>query len=369
MLATPQRRRLISFLHPRTPSSPPNEHNVLHKVKRVGSKRHRLFSAPSTPSIRVADAYTSQSNHNRATPETESSINGSTGSIRDKRRMVGSSQEDFPDVIDISARSVNTDSVVAEESICDSLSQSQSHLDTEWGSETSRTLITAGSGDFKGSISDSDYRFDMPNVHSDENPAPHVRSPLAEESICYDSLSQHFDTEWGSETTVTSGDFKESISDSDSRFDVVNSHSDQTSASCVSPIPPIAPMAQDIEVPPVPPPKSEQVVITVTDADEEIALAQSTSSSPSSTVPSSSSPVVPQASRTITPAQPIISTPASPAPVYIPRLTAPSMFLPIPNVRLIFPISHPLVWWLAPRWSSTSRSSSSVFTFLPRSGN
>ena len=51
-----------------------------------------------------------------------------------------------------------------------------------------------------------------------------------------------------------------------------------------------------------------------------------------------------------TPAPPA-SNPA-PAPgssIYLPRLTAPSMFLPIPNVRIVFPLSGTLMWWLAPR--------------------
>ncbi|KAI9456946.1 hypothetical protein HD554DRAFT_2030326 [Boletus coccyginus] len=47
-------------------------------------------------------------------------------------------------------------------------------------------------------------------------------------------------------------------------------------------------------------------------------------SSPSQAAPAPAPP-------TVTPAQPVRSTSASPAPVYIPRLTAPTMFLPIPN--------------------------------------
>ena len=41
--------------------------------------------------------------------------------------------------------------------------------------------------------------------------------------------------------------------------------------------------------------------------------------------------------------------PASSGSIYLPRLTAPSMFLPIPNVRIVFPLSGTLIWWLAPR--------------------
>ena len=300
------RRRLISFLH-RAPSSPPMHHHHLpHHVKRVGSKRYRLFSAPSVPSMRAVDA--SQSSHRQVA--TDPGVHGSVwrpDSVQDTAdgsETIGYSQEDFPDVIDISARSINTDTVVPDESIFrDSGSQSQPQFDAD--SETSGTLITAASSDFKKSVSDSDSP-SLLNLLPDENPAP-----------------------------------------------------------LVSFLPSIVPM-QDPNVPPAPPPKSEIVVPAADADDEEIALVQSTSSP---AAPSSSPHVVPQASRAMTPAQPIRSTSASPMPAYIPRLTAPSMFLPIPNVRVICPLSHPLVWWLAPRWSLGVCSPSSVSTLLPRFGN
>jgi len=51
-----------------------------------------------------------------------------------------------------------------------------------------------------------------------------------------------------------------------------------------------------------------------------------------------------------TPAPPASSpSPASGGSIVLPRLTAPSMFLPIPNVRIVFPLSGTLMWWLAPR--------------------
>lgn len=291
--ASPQRRRFISFRRPHTPSFPLKEHDsVLHKVRRVGSKRFRLFSAPSTPSMRVAGVDTPQSSCGQSllAPATETTINGfawESQSIQGGTVTFRSSQEDFPDVLDISARSVNIDSTVSEESaLCDSFALSDSV-----------TLVTAASREF---VSDSDSRFDLVNSHSDE-------------SVVFSAQS----------------------------------------------------MAQDPDIPPAPPPKAEQSVVAAAD-DDEITLAQSTTSLP---VPSPPSPVVPQASRAIAPAQLTSPTPASPAPVYIPRLTAPSMFLPIPNVRFIFPLSHPLVWWLEPRWSSTTRPSSSVSTFWPHSNN
>ncbi|KAG6381693.1 hypothetical protein JVT61DRAFT_294 [Boletus reticuloceps] len=138
-----------------------------------------------------------------------------------------------------------------------------------------------------------------------------------------DSLSQsqpQFDRDSSdtSATLVTSTSGKRSASESDSRI-FSDSHSDESSekvrdsvALATSAPPSIDPMA---DVPPV----------FSSPREEEITLARSVSSSPSR------SPPVPQAPRIATPAQPIRSTSASPAPVYIPRLTAPSMFLPIPN--------------------------------------
>ncbi|KAF8448939.1 hypothetical protein L210DRAFT_3523520 [Boletus edulis BED1] len=153
-------------------------------------------------------------------------------------------------------------------------------------------------------------------------------------------------------TLVTSTSGK-SASESDSHI-FSDSHSDKSSERVrdnSSAPPSIDPMA---DVPPV----------SSSPQEEEITLARSVSSSPSR------SPPVPQAPRIATLAQPIRSTSASPAPVYIPRLTAPSMFLPIPNVRPTFPLSYPLVWWLAPRRSpGSSFSLSSYLTRLtsPRS--
>lgn len=160
-----------------------------------------------------------------------------------------------------------------------------------------------------------------------------------------DSLSEsqpHFDTESHSDTCgtlVTGISLTKSASESDSRFDSVDLKSDLTIFSSMA----------DISPPP-PPPKSDQ--------PEEMAPARPVSSSPSQVAPAPAPP-------TATPAEPIRSTSASPAPVYIPRLTAPTMFLPIPNVRLISPLSHSLLWWLAPKWSRGSRLSSSASIFSP----
>lgn len=123
--------------------------------------------------------------------------------------------------------------------------------------------------------------------------------------------------------TLVGPDDKKSVSESDSRFSAVNSRSDASPF-----VPSIDPMAQSDSAADL--------------REEEITLAANIDKSTATP------------SRTTTPAHPMTPTSASSAPVYIPRLTAPSMFLPIPNVRLIFPLSHSLVWWLAPRWSSES---------------
>jgi hypothetical protein len=177
-----------------------------------------------------------------------------------------------------------------------------------------------------------------------------------------DSMSQaqpQFDTESQSDAsgTLATSMIAKSVSESDSRFDSLGLYSDITSDH--APDTPhvsstlIDPMA---DVPPVPPPKSDQAA---SPREEEITLAHSLTSPPTA---------APPPPPTATP-QPLTSTPASPPPVYLPRLTAPSMFLPIPNVRLIFPLSHSLLWWLAPKWSSGSRLPSSASILLPHSWN
>ena len=288
--ATLQRKSLISFRRPHPSSSSLKQ--VAHRIGRVGSKRYRLFSAPPAPSVHVA-------HFTQSGDVSEPIIDICAQAIQDDQSTTrGTSQEDYPGVIDISANSVNMDTT-SEDTIFRDSSQ-------ESCSDTSGTLVTTISTDFKEFISDSDSPFHSIHLQSDENSAPLISSI----------------------------------------------HS-------------ITPIASD---PVVPPPMPEQVVApaAATD-DEEIVLAQSISSSPPSVLPSPSSPV-PQASRTNAPVHPPRSTPASPASVYIPRLTTPSMFLPVPNVRL-FPLSHSLVWWLAPRWSSRSGPLSTVSTFLPCSGN
>ncbi|KAG8221016.1 hypothetical protein J3R82DRAFT_2525 [Butyriboletus roseoflavus] len=111
--------------------------------------------------------------------------------------------------------------------------------------------------------------------------------------------SAHNSTQTG-DTLVTAAsgpDEKKSASKSDSCHSAVNLPSD--TPPLLSPMPP-SDSAADL-------------------GEEEITLAANLDKS--TTAPSP----------TTTPAQPKASTPASPAPVYLPRLTAPSMFLPIPN--------------------------------------
>ena len=274
---TPERSRLMKFVRPRTPSTPSKKHlsNVLQKVKRSDSKRHRLFSLRSAPSERIVEPTRIQTASFQGPPGPSRGVDG------ERARTFGTSKEDYSDVIDIRARQTDSAMTREMESIqtqsssrradCDSLSQSQPLFDTESRSDASGTLVTASSGtDRKKSASESDSRFDSLDFHSDV----HDSVPL---SLVY-------------------------------------------------------PMADPSPL------------------EEEIVLAPPT-------LPPPPPPPPPP------PAQPVRSTPASPAPMYIPRLTAPSMFLPIPNVRLISPLSHALVWWLAPRWSV---GSSSVSFILPR---
>ena len=78
-------------------------------------------------------------------------------------------------------------------------------------------------------------------------------------------------------------------------------------------------------------------------ADVEIALAQSAVLSPSEATPSLPSPNV---NKDIPP--PPASETESEAPeLYLPGLTMPTMFLPIPNVRLS--LSYTLTWWFHQR--------------------
>ncbi|KAH0836750.1 hypothetical protein J3R83DRAFT_8486 [Lanmaoa asiatica] len=369
---TLERSRFIPFVRPRTPStsSQNHPHNVIHKARKLNGKRSRFFS------LRVP-----HSNLSHATGETQLNIQGSPGLIRDAANEVGtigSSQKDYTDVIDISARSVKMGSV--EESTQSSLHHTSSFVDNETYSDTSRTLVTATSGSghtkFVSGCSDTVDSYS----HRVHDIVPLVSSPPHDTSVSQFDIETHSKSS-GTLITVASG--PESVSESShSRSDMFDSYSDRNAVSLVSSPPSIYPMAEASEVPPVPPPKSEKNLLPHAAADssreEMITLAHSASSSSpppvvnldtSIAAPSLSPPVVPQASRAATPAQPIKSTFGSPAPVYIPRLTAPSMFLPIPNVRLIFPLSHPLVWWLAPRWLSGTSLSSSVSMFLPRSGN
>ena len=294
--STREPSRFIKFIR-RKPSVTSTEHppNVLHKGRRAdGKQRYRLFSAPTVPSERMVEP-----GHKQA-----ASFPGLPGSSRDTidEATLGSLQEDYSDVLDISARgSPKTGSATPTqawscEADRDSLSQSQPQFDTESQSDASGTLITSfisGAVLTTKSASESDSRFDSLALYSD----------------------------------VTSDDTPDTPH--------------------VSTL--IDPMA---DAPPLPPPKSEQ--------EEEIALAHSISSPPTA---------APPPPRPATPAQLVRSTSESPPPVYIPRLTAPSMFLPIPNVRLIFPLSHSLLWWLAPKWSSGSRLSWSTSLFLPHSRN
>ncbi|KAN0088399.1 hypothetical protein V8E55_005456 [Tylopilus felleus] len=159
-------------------------------------------------------------------------------------------------------------------------------------------------------------------------------------TVHHDTMSQSqppFDRESSdtSGTLVTTGsrDHSKSVSGSDSRVNV-DLYSDKISET-VAPSMADAPQKPDLP------------------HDEEITLAHP-----------SPPPSLPPAPRTATPAQLIRSSP-SPAPVVLPRLAAPSMFLPIPNVRLVYPVSYPLVWWLAPRRSS--RSSIDLSTSLSAS--
>lgn len=249
-----ERSRFVKFIRPRMTSISQRHHNVLHKVKRVGSKRYRLFSTPAMPSEPMVEPAPKQPVSYQG-PESSGGRRG----MADERSTVVLS-EDYSDVLDISARgSAESGSVTPEVASIlpsshgadrDSMSQSQPQFDTESHSDTSGTLVTTFSSD-KKSTSEFD---DSVDLHSDGNSAEiHDIAPLTP-SPCND------------------------------------------------------PMA---DLPP---------------RDEEVAL-------------------------------------PSPAPVYLPRLTAPSMFLPIPNVRSVFPFSNSLVWWLAPKWSPVS---SSVSIFLPR---
>lgn len=287
----PDRGRFVTFVRPRTASA--------SSAKRFPRVLHKARSLEGKryrffSSERASDA--SQSNSTQARGR---GIQWSPLSIQDageECETIGSSQGEYMDVLDIRAWPVRTDSL-QESTRSESRDSSQTQLfDTESHSDTSGTLVTIAS-------------------------------------------------------TPT---HPKSVSESDSRFDVVILDSDDIAPLVAT----IHPMAQPPQVPLDSPPDPRE---------EEITLA-ATLDKPT-TAPSLSPPVVPRVPRTITSAQPIRSTPASPAPVYIPRLTAPSMFLPVPNVRLIFPLSHSLVWWLAPKWSSGFRLPPSVSMFLPHSGN
>ena len=288
LASTRERNRFIKFIRPRTPSITlkKHAHNVLHKGRRADGKRNRLFSAPTVPSERMVESNHKQAASYPGLPES------SRDAVGDSERVtLGSLEEDYSDVIDISAQVSKTGSVTpTQRSSCgadrDSMSQAQPQFDTESQSDTSGTLITSMISGPTKSVSESDSRVDSLALYSD------IASDAAPDTPHVSTL--------------------------------------------------IDPMA---DVPPVPPPKVDQ--------EEEITLALSLTSPPPPPTP--------------TPAQPLTSTPASPPPVYIPRLTAPSMFLPIPNVRLIFPLSHSLLWWLAPKWSSGARLPSSASILLSHS--
>lgn len=78
-------------------------------------------------------------------------------------------------------------------------------------------------------------------------------------------------------------------------------------------------------------------------ADEEIALVQSALLTPSEVPPSIPSPNV----NKDVPPPPASDTESEAPELYLPGLTMPTMFLPIPNVRLS--LSYTLTWWFHPR--------------------
>ncbi|KAG9313064.1 hypothetical protein JVU11DRAFT_6504 [Chiua virens] len=179
-----------------------------------------------------------------------------------------------------------------------------------------------------------------------------ISAPAVEESTrsFHDSSCQtppHFDTELLSETSGalvnSTPQSSKSVSDPDWRLDNVVLGSDENSVPPLSSPPSLDRMAHLPVVPDTP-------------RHEEITLTHSPRPANLNNPTVASSPVVSQALPAVSPA----SAPASPASVYIPRLTAPSMFLPIPNVRLVSPPSYSLVWWLASKWSAGTRFSLSV---------
>ncbi|KAF9224009.1 hypothetical protein BS17DRAFT_780349 [Gyrodon lividus] len=413
---TPESSRFSTFIRPRTPSTPSKKHhhNVLHKIRRRESKRSRLVSAPSLPSGLEGNVYSS--NHERAISATlqddeeqlgdrhrettvqtprlivtgpeESVVKPkSTQETVDEHRTIGSSQEDYANVINISSQSDTSESSAPEGEYVDLLNAKHEYdsdhvdhdavshsqqSDTRSQSDVSGTLITAASGpdDHEKSVSESDSHFEV-DLNSDGN--------LDRSSSVYESSSQLPGSAVSTEQSIPELTF-------DIQSDAV-----PTSTSTPAPIakdqPQSEPMAQDPGLPPRLPSKSvESESITGsnqfvlddsegtgpladskdrgTDADaaspeeEEIALAQSLLSGAHSPVPTStpavnlnkptptrplSPPAHPQPPRT--PAQPTRTTSGSPAPIYIPRLTAPSMFLPIPNTD---PLSALLTKYVSP---------------------
>jgi hypothetical protein len=436
---TPESSRFSTFIRPRTPSTPSKKHNhnVLHKIRRGESKRSRLFSTPSLPSGRAREGDISSLNHKRV-PSAASQGGDTHGEIQppqlivtgpeesvekpksiqtvNEHGMLGSSQEDYADVNHTTdSQSDTSESAVPEGESVDLVNPKREydieHVDQDESqppqSDISSTLITTASGHEK-SVSESDS-FEEVDSHSDSNPdnitSIHEESPLCHPSELPDSAV----------SAVVS--IPEPPSDIAPDVPLTELESDANPALISTPAP-IAKdqpqsesMAQEPELPPLPPSKPVEdegipgpnpFVLddngdtgslidskdrgadadSASPREEEIALAQSLPSVAPSLVPTVapalnfnkptstrplSPPVVhsyPQSPRSTALGQPTRTVSGSPAPVYIPRLTAPSMFLPIPNVRLIFPLSHALIWWLAPRRSSGGYGylSSSMFS-------
>ncbi|KAF8845120.1 hypothetical protein BDN67DRAFT_546437 [Paxillus ammoniavirescens] len=311
--------------------------------------------------------------------------------------MLGSSQEDYADVNHITDSQPDTSESAVPEGESVNLVNSKREYDTEHidqdesqppQSDISSTLITTASGHEK-SISESDS-FEEVTFHSDSNP-DHISSIHEESPLCHPS-----ELPVSAVSTVVS--IPEPPSDIAPDVPLTELESDANQALTSNPVP-IAKdqpkpesMAQEPELPPLPPSKPVEdegipgpnpFVLddngdtgslidgkdrgagadAASPLEEEIALAQSLPSVAPPLVPTVapavnlnkptpsrplSPPVVhsyPQSPRGTAPGQPTRTASGSPAPVYIPRLTAPSMFLPIPNTD---PLSALLTKYVSP---------------------